>query len=158
MEERTKNFTTLWIGMLADPAHNEFFKNIINDQDKTEFLKTLTNFSINNSSNVLNPIKNIRSSSSQIPKPITAESIKIFNNKVRGIRIPISNPNTLITSSILMSKWVARNKLPVLAVTSIAATVVTYTVSSDFREFLSNLKLNSFNKFNKFFNGTHKKK
>ena len=64
----------------------------------------------------------------------------------------------LISSSLLMSQWVAKNKVGVFAVTTVVSTVVAYNTSSDFRDFLSNLKLNSFNKFNRFFKGNHKKK
>ena len=157
--EEKKNFTNLWIEMLANSEHNEFFGNLQNDPKKVEFFKNLKNMRTESSSNVLNPIKNLRSNSTILsPKPITAESSRLLNETAKGIKMPLPDINGLISSSVLMSQWVSKNKIGVLAVTTVVSTVVAYNASSDFRDFLSNLKINSFNKFNRFFKGNHKKK
>jgi hypothetical protein len=157
-EEELQNFSTLWLNMLADPGHNEFFGKI-SDQQKYEFLRNLKNVRTNTSSNILHPIKNFRTNLTTFsPKPITTQSSRLLNETAKGIKMPLPDINGLISSSLLMSQWVAKNKVGVFAVTTVVTTVVAYNTSSDFRDFLSNLKLNSFNKFNKFFKGNHKKK
>ena len=149
-DEEKKNFMDLWIKMLANSEHNEFLGNLQNDPKKVEFFRNLKNIRLD-SSNVLNPIKNV-------PKPITTESSRLLNETAKGIKMPLPDINDLISSSVLMSQWVSKNKIGVLAVTTVVSTVVSYNASSDFRDFLSNLKINSFNKFNRFFKGNHKKK
>jgi hypothetical protein len=96
--------------------------------------------------------------SSNTPEAITSQSIKLMKEKVQGIKMPISDVNDLITSSVLISKWLSRNKLPIFAVTLVASTILTYNVNSEFREFINNLKINNFNKFNRFFNLKNKYK
>ena len=155
-KEEMKNFTELWIDMLAKSEHNEFFGNLQNDPKKVEFFKNLKNMRTESSSNVLNPIKNVPIKN--VPKPITTESSRLLNETAKGIKMPLPDINDLISSSVLMSQWVSKNKIGVLAVTTVVSTVVAYNASSDFRDFLSNLKINSFNKFNRFFKGNHKKK